>query len=256
MTSAEEHAKPSRAAPASLWRAMRAFLCLLFDMFGEPSDIAATGLFGRRSRALLMPWLRAGEAFLRRLLFIEALALREDARVLSAPNVKRAARKRVRKLQEFFPDKPQDWRVSFRLLPSARTARRSGGRCRMRRPALALPSALIAPRFQRTHFTHAPAAGAVVQPRHTPRAPRDPDNAWPMAERLEALLRAYNAPHASALRLARMLQRDEQRALRTLRPEPAHIVDRFGAPTFVRCNAIVASRRRKWDRAHARPGGD
>jgi hypothetical protein len=62
------------------------------------------------------------------------------------------------------------------------------------------------------------------------------------------MLRVFNAPHASALKLARMLRRDEPCALRALRPEPAHIVERFGAPAFARCNAIVASRRRKRDR--------
>ena len=52
----------------------------------------------------------------------------------------------------------------------------------------------------------------------------------------------------SARRLARLLLRDEARALGALDPTPAPLTQLFGAQTFARCNAIVASRRRRRDR--------
>lgn len=254
MTSTEQHAKLSRSAPAPLWRAMRAFLCLLFDMFGEPRDIAARGWLDPKSRALIMPWLRAGEAFLRRLLFIEALALCADA---LGPRQKRLARQRPRTLCEFHADKPEKWRVSFRLLPGARNRPPGRGRRSVKKPALGLARALLTPPPALTsQAIYAPEAPAVARSlQRAPHAPRESGNAWPIAERFESMLRAYNAPHEAAQRLARTLLCNKQRALRALRPAHAHIVDLFGAPNFARCNAIVASRRRKWEQAHARPGG-
>jgi hypothetical protein len=225
---------------------MRAFVCLLFDLFGEPGDIASRGVIGPRGRALMMPWLRAGEAFLRRLLFIEALALAPELRAGSP----RARTRAPRRLMHFFAEKPEDWRVSFRVVPPARRVSR-GGRNRLKTPALDLPPALCAPRPQQSEFW---CARGVVRSSDgqsrtiAQRAPRDPQNAWPVAERLEALLRAYNAPQRCARRLARLLVRDEQRALRALRPEPANIEQLFGAQSFGRCNGIVASRRRRRDR--------
>ena len=249
MTSTEHSTYASRAAPTQLWRAMRAFLCLVFDLFGEPSDIAASGMLSRKTRALIAPWLRAGEAFLRRLLFIEALALADEMRVRSP--TKRPPRPRLRKLYEFFPDKPEGWRVSFRLLPPARAMQRRSRRHgrRVRLPPLKLAPQLVLPRPQpamrlntlRAVARHAPLPAAT-------RSPRDPANAWPVAERLEALLRAYNDPHANAVRLARLLHRNEPRALAALRPEPDQVMHLFGAPAFNRCTAICASRKRRRER--------
>ncbi len=232
---------------------MRAFLCLVFDLFGEPSDIAASGALSRKTRALIAPWLRAGEAFLRRLLFIEALALADDVRV--RPPVKRAPRPRRRKLYEFYADKPDDWRVSFRLVPDVRRMRRRTRnlRQRVRLPPLKLAPQLVLPRPQPGLRIATLRASARSAPLPTSqRTPRDPANAWPVAERLEALMRAYNAPHANALRLARLLHRNEPRALSALRPEPDQVMHLFGAPTFKRCTAICASRQRRRERQNER----
>ncbi len=246
---AEQRTETKRAASAPLWRAMRAFLCLVFDLFGEPSDIAAAGALSRKTRALIAPWLRAGEAFLRRLLFIEALALADDVRV--QPPTKRAPRPRLRKLYEFYADKPEDWRVSFRLLPPGRAMQRRSrsARRRVRLPPLKLVPQLVLPRPQPAMRVNTLRAVACHAPLETsPRAPRDPANAWPVAERLEALLRAYNDPHANALRLARLLHRNEPRALSALRPEPDQVMHLFGVPAFNRCTAICASRKRRRER--------
>lgn len=75
--------------------------------------------------------------------------------------------------------------------------------------------------------------------------------AWPFAERLEAMLRVFSTPRRAAQRLARALQRNEAKAMRVLTPVPAPIVDLIGPEHFARCNAIVASRRRKRERAQA-----
>lgn len=230
---------------------MRAFLCLLFDLFGEPGAVAAQGSLGRRNRALMLPWLRAGEAFLRRLLFIEALALVKAPSRRACPP-KRAARSRIRRLFHFHPDKPEDWRVSFRMFSRKRSLRRSGRAHRACFKATPLPAFLCASqKRQETILWRTP---ALAQPSSAPsqsgpqNAPRNIAGAWPLAERLEAMLRVYNDPHGAARRLARIFVREEGRALRVLRPEPQHVANIFGAQTFARCNALVASRRRKWER--------
>jgi hypothetical protein len=82
---------------------------------------------------------------------------------------------RTRRLVEHKPDAPENWRVSFRCFPPAR--RRAGK-----------------PR------------------RATPARRRDAADAWPAAERYEALLRAYNDPTPYARRLARRLRAAPQRA--------------------------------------------
>ncbi len=248
MTS-EQTTQPKRVAPAQLWRAMRAFLCLLFDLFGEPSDIAASGALSRKTRALIAPWLRAGEAFMRRLLFIEALALNVDT-----PRAAPAKRQpHTRKLCYFYPDKPEEWRVSFRVLAGARRLHSAGGRHRERCKPLALPPGLVlAARPQSCEFAHArqlARRGAARHPRQTaPRAARNSDDAWPFAERLEAMVRVFNEPRAAALRLARIMRRDEARARSALRPAPQGCVELFGTHYFARCDAIAASRQRRRDR--------
>jgi hypothetical protein len=246
------NAPSQHAAPPPLWRAMRAFLRLLLDLFGEPGAIAADGVLSRRGRALMLPWLRAGEAFLRRLLFIEALAL-APAISPSASAPKRAARARMRKLYYFYADKPEEWRVSFRLLQRHRRGRGGRGRRRSGAAALALPLFLVGAPQPRA-FALSPAGAALQRsctaaPAHTVRPLREIGDAWPLAQRFEAMLRAYKAPQAAARRLARMLVRDEAQALRALQPAPAHIADLFGSECFARCNAIVASRRRRRERA-------
>lgn len=76
------------------------------------------------------------------------------------------SRKRARKLHAFTPEHPEKWRVSFRCL--------GADRARPRRPS------------RRT-------------------APTRFASAWPLAERYEALLRAYNDPAPYARRLAARL---------------------------------------------------
>ncbi|HVY87203.1 MAG TPA: hypothetical protein VG943_18870, partial [Caulobacterales bacterium] len=143
------------AAPLALWRVAEAFLRVLLNLFGEPKDIAFQHTHTTRQRELMLPWLRAGEAMMRRLLLIEAAALPKSngppARNTSAGKMPAVP---VRRLFTFTPDRPQDWRVSFRVLPSAAVAYCGGGRTR-------------AKEARRFH------------------------DAWPLAERMEAMLRVF-----------------------------------------------------------------
>jgi len=149
------------AAPRPLWRAMRAFICLLFDLFGDPGALAARGLIGLRDRALMLPWLRAGEAFLRRLVFIEALAL-PAPRVKGA--AKRAPRERKRRLVHLYPDKPEDWPVSFRLFPPRRRRIPHASRAsRVRGRPLDLPNFLRPAPNTESEFAHARAMALRLQ---------------------------------------------------------------------------------------------
>ncbi|MGQ0534279.1 MAG: hypothetical protein ACT4OF_16545 [Caulobacteraceae bacterium] len=244
--SAEPKPESKRAAPLALWRALRAFLATMFSLFGEPQEIAALGLMRRKQHALMLAWLRAGEAFLRRLLFIEALALIGPAAPSAAS--KPAPRKpRQRKLMCFHPDQPEDWRVSFRVIEPRRAQRpRSHGGAR--REPIWIPPAFRSPRPKGdTHyFSPAPKlnVGKIVCVTRA-REPRNWPNAWPLAERLEAMLRTYNDPFSHARRLARALQRRDDCAARVLKPQPPCVAIVFG-PYFAPCDRIAEKRRRSW----------
>jgi hypothetical protein len=187
-------------APKHLWQAVRDFLCTFFTFVGHPADLAAKGFVNARSHAHLIAWLRAGEHFLRRLLFIEANALT----VLPASCRQTAACKAaVRTTRAFDIANPETWRASFHCtVPVDR--RRLAGMCR-RRPA-GTPAVHAYPTL-------------------------------PLARRYEALLRAFNNPLPLARRLARTLTRTPTRAdqLRT-RPhqpkresgDPAPLIDMIG----------------------------
>jgi hypothetical protein len=103
------------------------------------------------------------------------------------------ARRRTRKAMAFTADQPQAWRVSLRVFSAPGGARA------------------------------ARASGARVPLR----------SAWPLAERYEALLRAFNDPAPYARRLARRLDAAPHRLAAALRaPEEArHRVDAFDALT-------------------------
>ena len=64
----------TRTAPLALWRIAETFLHTLFNLFGAPEDVARQHTFTHAPYVLLLSWIRAGEALLRRLLLIEAAA--------------------------------------------------------------------------------------------------------------------------------------------------------------------------------------
>jgi hypothetical protein len=87
MTDADQALPPDpddRQAPLPLWREVRAFLCTLFSVFGEPQELAPRTLTLKQHQ-LIAPWIRAGEALLRRFLFLEAAIILKDEGVSPPP---------------------------------------------------------------------------------------------------------------------------------------------------------------------------
>lgn len=87
---------------------------ILHALFGAPGDVAAKHTLTLKAHQLMASWLRCAEAMMRHLLVIEAAAF-------AKPNTRqllRAPRKRKPKLMRFFPDAPEQWRVSFRCFSS------------------------------------------------------------------------------------------------------------------------------------------
>lgn len=196
---------PVTYAPPLLWAAARALISTIFALFGEPSAIAARHTYRKAERTLLLSWLRAGEALMRHLLLIEAA---HYARPNTRPLL-RSPRKRVRRLMTFEADKPEAWRVSFRVLDRrlpAGTSGRAGNRqqaetqCRLEAGG---PRKRLS-REERWCVKHRP------RPKFY--------SAWPLAERAEAMLRAFNNPEPYARRLAARLYARPHRAAVTRHP--------------------------------------
>jgi len=163
---------PRRQAPIALWRAAEALITALFNLFGAPEQIAAQHTLTKDTRALLLTWLRAAEAIVRRLIFIEASKLPADGPPPSRRHAAKMPAIRARQPSAFDSSNPESWRVTFRCS----VADRQNSRRRSRRH----------------------------------RAPR-PIFARSIAERFEALLRAFNSPLPFARRLAQRLSQPNAR---------------------------------------------
>ena len=188
---------------------------ILAALFGDPSHVAAKHTLTLKAHRLMASWLRAGEAMMRRLLLIEAAAFaKPNARALL-----RAPRKRTRHLKHFFAEASEKWRVSFRCFygppaPRRHTPKPTG-------EALAVhkhPRPFIIHEDPRPHRPRPNRAQRrrAKRKRYPPilrqdreiiirRAPIHFRSAWALAERYEALLRAYNDPLPYARRLSRQL---------------------------------------------------
>ncbi len=206
---------PTTYAPPILWAAARALISTIFALFGEPSAIAALHTHRQSERRLLLKWLRAGEALMRHLLLIEAAHY-------AKPNTRpllRAPRKRTRRLMTFEAANPEDWRVSFRCLldrPALRQAQGSRATNTDRGLSLSKAGGRKRPsREERWCSDHWP------KPKFY--------SAWPLAERAEAMLRAFNNPEPYARRLARRLHATPHRATSLTRHPPnlPHVIDEF-----------------------------
>lgn len=160
---------PIRHAPIALWRVAEAFLHLLHNLFGAPEAVAHRHTLTRKTHALMLEWLKAGEAMMRRLLLLEAAHY--PPHPPRKPHIKRT---RARKLMSFTADEPDRWRTSFRCFMDRR---RPAG------PRRGLSAG------HRQRFL----------------------SAWPLAERYEALLRAFNDPSRYARRLAARLRAQPNR---------------------------------------------
>ena len=185
----------TRQTRRHLWLVAQDFINVLFSIFGQPEVIAERHTIMRDEWRLLSKWLRAGEALMRMLLLIEAAALpKPNTRPLLRPK-----RTRKKRMMEFWPDKPDDWRVSFSaiLLDRRRPRRRDAGAPRKSDP-------WDAARFK---------------------------SAWPLAERAEALLRVFNDPSAAARRLSARRYAVPHRA-RTLLHHAADLPPLVGVVAF------------------------
>jgi hypothetical protein len=161
-----------------------------------------------RAHKQLASWLACAEVLLRRLLLIEAAALPlPDTR----PHVG-APRQRVRRRVEFWPDKPQDWRVNFRCFPVGARGFR--------------------PRITGARSSHQFAPPEAASSKRQPRQFR---NAWPLAERYEAILRVFENPEPYARRLSRGLRASPLNARKLLYapPDAPQRIDRFDEVTHV-----------------------
>lgn len=222
--------------PPPLWRVAEAFMHVLHALFGDPSQVAFKHTLTLKAHRLMASWLRCGEAMMRHLLLIEAQAF-------AKPNIRpllRAARKRVRKLRSFFPETPEKWRVSFRCFPTPTRALSpsKGGGCdpALRQAQGSAPRPFIfregcLPPPTRGLSLSKAAARRTRRQRHKPTLRQDREwvrrqepsafrSAWPLAERYEALLRAYANRQEVARRLSRRLHATPHRAHELLHAPP------------------------------------
>jgi len=195
---------PDRFAPIALWRAASRLMVTLFNLFGEPQDLAFRHTLVARDYKAALDWLRSVEAMFRKLLLIEASHYAKEV----AKTKPRARSKRERKLVSFLPENPESWRVSFRCDPYRRLPAGSGARN---------------PDSGAGVNTACRLEGGGTTPNH---APTTFHAAWPLAERFEALLRVHNNPAPYAKRLARRLYANAKR-IATMLKEPAALQHRI-----------------------------
>lgn len=221
MSSEPNSSEPDhRFAPLPLWRAAGTLLHTLFNLFGAPERLADKHTLVGAEHKLILNWLRSAEALMRRLLFIEASHYpKSNARPLL-----HAKRTRKRRAMEFWPDKPEAWRVSFRVFPSS-PAMRGGSAERRSRKA----KGQRAPSDAFGVFS--PARGGDVTFH----------SAWPVAERFEALLRVHNDPTPYARRLARRLHA-RPHIIATLLRVPSELEHRMAPDDHAALCALIDDR--------------
>ena len=154
--------------PENLWRVLRGHIEALCALFGLPQKLAARTWLARWEARRISNTLRPVEILLRRLVFFDALRLRQTP----APETKSRPQRTMTGARgaSFDPDNPESWTVRFDLgdaLAPKRAVRRA-------RP------------------THEPSRQV---------------SSAPLALRLEALIRGFNDPASLAQRLARRLSR-------------------------------------------------
>ena len=199
-----------RHAPIALWSIMQQFLATLRSLFGDQQNIALQQVWTAKNYNLALPWIRAGEAFLRHLLLIEAMHYSA-----LAPAKPRASRPRQRRLVTNDPNDPESWRVSFRCFPSNDD---------------------VGPAKNGVTLSSAPQAGARPSKGEAGTEKRF-FNAWPIAERIEAMLRVFNNPGGYAKRLARKL-RAQPKLIRTLTKLPANAHNLVGYDGFIQAEPL------------------
>jgi hypothetical protein len=200
MSETEASPQQNRRAPLDIWREVRRVLCTLFDIFGDPREVASRHTLTLKEHQRCTTWLRGVEALFRRMLFIEAALIANELPTPppargrlgggpaphAAPDPLPIAAQSSSPLQGeacqrvmHDPEHPEAWRVSFRCLYGPPASRRPALDSAGSAQAGGTPAVHIAPKFR---------------------------SAWPLAERMEALLRVFNDPAPCAKRLARRLR--------------------------------------------------
>lgn len=188
----------NRTAPLDFWVMAQTFLNTLFCLFGPPESVAFQHTHTGAQRALLLPWLQAGEVLMRRLLLLEASAYPKPN---TRPLLARIRAKRAKRLVGFDHDKPETWRVSLRCFASLNSSPARGG--------------------SGSRQSRETKGGVKRLSRFDPnwRAPKPAKfySAWPLAERYEALIRVFNNPAPFAKRLAARLHATSHRGVEIMR---------------------------------------
>jgi hypothetical protein len=174
------------AEPFSLeaaWDALRAWAKAMVNAFGEPASIAAQLLLRRSSREDILAWLAPLEAGVRRVLLMEAVKL-------ARPNEPPAPIMRGRIATAFreepsrtLPEDSTQWRTSFRVWPAIT-------RCE------AVPAQ--------------PAIRASKRAIHY--------NSYPLARRIEAVIRVFENPAAYIAKIARRIHVEPAQTRAVFRP--------------------------------------
>lgn len=168
--------------PAIFWAVLRDYLRHAFTMFGAPTDIARQLWLTRDEHKLMCAWLRVLEQMLRRLVFLDALALAPA--LVAAPTESKFRRRLAMSANSganFNLEHSETWRASFDLLANADRRLPAGKR------------------------------GASPQEAGGPHSINAVSSA-PLALRLEALVRGFNNREQLAARCARLIARKRARA--------------------------------------------
>ena len=176
-----DQAPPERTK--AFWLHLRWFIETIWALFGGPESIAALRQITRRDHKVLAGWLRAAETLARKLLVIEAA----DVQIAERKRKARTPARREAITRLYNADEPHQWRVSFRVIEGM------GDTYLLPRKRIRVPEQCPRQRFA---------------------------EAWPLAERFEALLRVFDAPERYVQRVARLLQRAPARIKTLAAPAP------------------------------------
>jgi hypothetical protein len=170
------------------WEKIAFYLRHALSLFGDPAKLAQQLWISARDHKLFRQYIRPLEDAVRRLIFIAALEL-TPMTLPPTPERKYRARHGMKANggATFEITQPETWRVSFKLAPAPMDRRRPAG-------ILASPSK-----------NAGKDAGGPYRPSRI--------SAAPCAERLEALLRAYENRDKRAAALARKIARNARIAL-------------------------------------------
>lgn len=217
-----------------LWETARWFMRWLVALCGNPCALVAVRHLSRRERRNVRFWLRPVEAMVRRLLIAEAAQIAQTLK--PAPErTGRKGRRPVPGLSRGAPARPDpedstSWQVRFSVGGHSRAgASTARNRFHPRVASLGSDADVLAlarlalSAEQHRYRRHLAEALSTERQEHLSVPLRPAENPWPLARRIEALIRVLENPIPHARRLARRLARriaDAGRIARTCQPPP------------------------------------